>query len=226
MHVRNEHSKDIIYICPGCDEIFKTKLDIKEHLKNKHSRSMMYECSQCNDKFKTENILANHVTNKHTMQKCNHCPKEYSNKFELRRHNWRSHEQINCNFCGLTLENRHDLKRHKEDEHRVTQVPDCKFYMDGKCVDNDECLYKHEKSQKQTSSEKSLEIQTNSNEIIFCKKGLKCPRDECNIGNIGHRKISDVPCKYKQNCKKVSCPFRHSIEKSDFQLIRRINPKN
>ena len=76
-------------------------------------------------------------------------------------------------------------------------------------MDKDECLYKHEESSNK---------ETDTSEMIFCKKGMKCPRTECTISNSGHKNIRDVPCKYQQKCKKDYCPFKHLDKKSDFPM--------
>ena len=138
----------------------------------------------------------------------------------MKRHIWRSHDKIDCKFCGLEVENRHDLKRHKTDDHKMTRTPSCKFYEQGRCVDAEECLYNHEATNQTIFNNISVTGQPK-----ICKKGLKCQRDVCDIPESGHLKISQVLCKYQENCNVNKCPFKHTVEKSDFYKFRRNNRK-
>ena len=152
------------------------------------------------------------------------CTKEYTNNFEMKRHIWRSHESTNCNFCGIEVENRHNLKRHKIDDHKMTRTPICKFYEEGRCVDAEECLYKHEST---NNARSNIETQSpdlpSSNRVLICKKGPKCTRESCDIGESGHLNIKQVLCKYQKRCTIYKCPFKHLCERSDFPTNRTNN---
>ena len=179
---------------------------------NKNRNVVTFDCTNCKNVYTRKTDLEEHMQKSHTKEKCENCSKEYKTKFELKRHMWRSHENIECNFCGNKLENRHELKRHKISEHKMTRVPECKFYEDGRCVDSEECLYEHKTTnQARGAAPKHLE-----QKIKFCRQGLRCVRSGCDIGDEGHKRIKEVPCKFQQRCKKQDCHFKHERSGSDF----------
>ena len=205
-------------------EKFKQSSFIQENTETVPKKA--FECEHCDSLFSNETGLAEHVKKKHIKETCEKCPKQYSSKFQMQRHIWRSHEEINCNLCEINLQSRHDLKRHKVEDHKITQSHVCKFFKENRCVDDDECLYKHDVNDttSETTSERAKN-DSNTNETKFCKKGLKCLRTECPIGDSGHQRIRDVPCKYKERCNKRECPFKHTNEKSVFVLKQRNQQK-
>ena len=78
----------------------------------------------------------------------------------------------------------------------------------GKCVDAKECLFKHEATNyARTDKNKNFK-----GKLKCCSKGLKCPRSECEIGDDGHKRIGEVPCKYQLRCTKQNCPFKHDTQ--------------
>ena len=207
--------------CEVCNDKFNTKVDVEEHVKKKHKRKT-YNCNKCKNVYTEEIDLDNHMETSHKVEKCEQCNKDYSSQFELKRHMWRSHEGIGCNYCETRLENRHELKRHKMNKHNIMKIPDCKFHEEGRCVDAEECLYNHIGTSKARENilENTKESQKRQN---FCKKGLKCDRQDCEIGEDGHKTIKEVPCRFQQRCNKQSCPFKHENSTSDFQGSRNKN---
>ena len=152
--------------------------------------------------------------------KCGKCSKGYTNQFEVARHHWRSHEEINCNFCGKNLNSRHALKIHKEKDHNMKMNPDCKYFLEGKCVDKEECLYSHNLNSNQNTQKKTRINSKND----FCKDGLNCPRVDCEFGDDKHRRIKEVPCRFQEKCAKQECPFKHT-RKTDFHKNKMFNRK-
>lgn len=75
--------------------------------------------------------------------KCDKCPKTYSKDAKMKRHIWRAHEPIECMFCGTEVKSRQELKHHKEQVHSIKKTIQCKFALQGKCIDEDECLFSH-----------------------------------------------------------------------------------
>ena len=166
-------------------------------------------CGKCDYTFETNNELEYHMKFAHQDKKCDDCSKQYSTIIQIKRHYWRSHENIDCNACGENLPNRHDLKRHKIEKHNITKVQDCKFFKEGHCVDENECLYNHvikenlcQQKEQATSKGNDKKICTN------CYSWFKSDSDLEKHNNINHT---------KQKCDKCPKEYTNKFEVSRHQ---------
>ena len=85
-------------------------------------------CEQCEIICKTKSELDSHVLITHKTNQCENCDKQYTTSMQIKRHIWRSHTPVDCNNCDEKLLNRHELKRHKVNDHKISKVPECKFF--------------------------------------------------------------------------------------------------
>ena len=90
------------------------------------------------------------------------CPKTYTNNDHLKRHMWRAHIPTECSLCNTTVESRQNLKHHKENVHKVTKQLECKYAREGKCIDGEECLFRHDECR---SSENTKHLDKNTEQL-------------------------------------------------------------
>ena len=114
-----------------------------------------------------------------------------------------------------------ELQKHKEKEHRMTKVPSCKYFQEGKCLDGEECLYNHNKQKMATQAH---ENQAQDNHVknvpkrsstSKCRNGPTC-NDPDHFGASGHLIKSEVKCRFQETCYKETCPFKHSAQRESF----------
>ena len=181
--------------CNLCDLIAGSRQDLKHHKENVHRVTKEIECKyakegKCIDE---EECLFHHVKNQssETLKqsenkaesilkvKCDKCPQVYKTLFEVKRHKWRSHEQVDCRRCGQASGSREDLENHKKNKHGITKLRVCKFWANNKCVDSDECLFRHEGLTNNAEGTHIPNKHTEKSDIgrqLYCKVGLKCTR--------------------------------------------------
>lgn len=188
-----------------------------------------------------EECLFHHVTNQSSETprpenkaesilkvKCDKCPKVYKTLFEVKRHEWRSHEQVDCRLCCQASGSREDLENHKKNKHGITKLRVCKFWANNKCVDGDECLFRHvglTNNAEGTHILNKHKEKSDSGRQLYCKVGLKCTR-QCGIDEYGHKRVKEIPCKFGNACNRNNCHFKHENTKMvDFQGSERNTTK-
>ena len=126
-----------------------------------------------------------------------------------------------CYLCDEEINSRDALVKHKEATHKITKLTVCKFFLESRCFNNDDCLYSHKKSNETDNLEHPNNHQTNKSETlkakrqIVCKKGKKCDR-KCEYPENAHMNIRDVRCNFQEKCTKEKCPFKHNTENKSF----------
>ena len=176
---------------------------------------------QCGKKLESQENLAEHMQ-EHIQVKdnselqCSKCDKVYSNMNKLRRHNWRNHREIDCNICGDKLASRSDISVHRQMKHQMFRRVQCKFYPD--CVDEDECFFEHKDINNTGATE-------NRNQQSFnCANGDSCSNQSCTYSEKNHINVENVLCKFQANCNRLSCMFKHNMERKAFLGVGRSNP--
>ena len=156
--------------------------------------------------------------------KCSKCPKPYETMEQIRRHEYRSHKIVECYHCGNSIRNRVELQRHKEKEHRMTKVPTCKYFQEGRCLDSEECLYNHNKqkvaaqaheSRAQPAHAEHVQSVKNRSSTSKCRNGPSC-NDPDNFGASGHLLKTEVKCRFQESCYKETCQFKHTAQRESF----------
>ena len=133
-------------------------------------------CNTCGKHF-NENNIEDHNKTQHEINenKCETCPTKYTTNDQMKRHNHRAHIPVECMLCCSQLESRISLKHHKKNVHNVTKITACQFALQGKCIDEDECLYSHENITKRDDSDEILD-ENNASAIKVKKKCNKCTK--------------------------------------------------
>ena len=143
---------------------------------------------------------------------------------QIRRHEYRTHKMVECYHCGINIRNRVELQKHKEREHRMTKVPTCKYFQEGKCLDGEECLYNHNKQQVNAQPHES---RSQAGQAEYVKNVQKSPstskcrngptyNDPDYFGRSGHLIKSEVKCRFQETCYKETCPFKHTAQRDPF----------
>ena len=217
-HKPNEHLNKIPgikrYNCKICDIEFDYENKLKEHTEGEHSNSrkqlndrMVYRCRICDNRSETVKELEDHMKCRHGQGdempsfSCNKCDKQYYSMDKLRRHDWRSHRQIECNMCGQTIESRHGIREHREKEHGMFKIVYCKFFPN--CLDGDECLFEHGKSNDVKGG------------VEFCAQGKNCNDQSCKFSEQRHLKLKEI-CKFQSNCNRLNCIYVHTGPRKAF----------
>ena len=166
----------MVTLCKKCGEQLKTKEEVIGHINNVHGNKVEgFNCEKCTAAFVTVSELRNHIKN-HSNEKmveefpCQTCTKRYSTMSKLRRHDWRDHREITCNSCGDILPSRQELKKHRESEHQMLNKVYCRYFPN--CLDEDECLYVHEKLEESRTS--------------GCVNGSSCRDQSCRFTDKEH----------------------------------------
>ena len=131
---------------------------------------------------------------------------------KLRRHDWRSHREVNCNICGEMLNSRQSISGHRQAKHQMNKIAICKYYPE--CIDEDECFFKHE--------EQNEEIDKNR---MFCTEGEECSNQSCTKSEAYHKNTKNFLCRFQENCNKLKCSFKHTIERKAFLGVGSLNSK-
>ena len=198
------------------DEVWKQP---KSHMKKKKSDVVKEKPVVSNKDNKSKNEIPDKENLKeHTGQhnqmslKCNQCDKTYGNMSKLRRHDWRSHREVNCNICGEMLNSRQSISGHRQAKHQMNKIAICKYYPE--CIDEDECFFKHE--------EQNEEIDKNR---MFCTEGEECSNQSCTKSEAYHKNTKNFLCRFQENCNKLKCSFKHTIERKAFLGVGSLNSK-
>ena len=126
-------------ICPFCEKIFVTELEIRKHIQEEHFGSKSVEenasgklwqrqhCEYCGKSFNTESFVkhakkcSDLVTQKFSGNEfqCKACKKSYDRKDTLAKHVRRTHTQkrYNCEHCEKVFRDRFVFKRHQQSTH-------------------------------------------------------------------------------------------------------------
>ena len=214
--------------CSLCGTTVESRQILKHHKETEHKVTQQMECKYAKEGkcIDGEECLFRHSQDGQGEEpqqpggkddfllkiSCEKCQKCYNSKFEVKRHEWRVHEPVDCRLCGQALESRQLLETHKKNIHGITKQRECKYWVNDKCVDGNECLFSHESKIHKydiVNTKTSHKENTDNFEIIYCKAGLKCTRT-CGINESGHKKVKDIPCKFGQACKRNICHFKHN----------------
>ena len=155
-HKKKKHDDENTYSCEKCGEQYKTEEDVKVHKNNVHgNKAATFNCEKCTAVFITVSDLRNHMKyhrNDEIIEDfpCQKCTKIYLTMSKLRRHDWRNHREIMCNSCGDNLPSRQELKEHRASKHQMMKKVYCRYFPN--CLDEDECLYVHEKIEESKTS--------------------------------------------------------------------------
>ncbi|XP_028849162.1 histone-lysine N-methyltransferase PRDM16 isoform X3 [Denticeps clupeoides] len=147
-NLEDEH----MYRCDECDELFTSKLDLRQHQKyscsstnsifdtlsedfkqeKDESDEAVHECKDCEKIFPNEYSLGQHMI-VHTEEreyKCDQCPKAFNWKSNLIRHQM-SHDsgkRFECENCDKVFTDPSNLQRHIRSQHvgaRAHTCPEC-----------------------------------------------------------------------------------------------------
>ena len=78
------------------------------------------------------------------------------------------------------------------------------------CVDEDECLYEHEKS--------------TAEEVNICSKGKECNDQSCTFSEKQHSNARPS-CKFQAGCNRLNCAYKHSFSRKSFLEVGSLNRK-
>ncbi|KAI7797870.1 putative PR domain zinc finger protein 16, partial [Triplophysa rosa] len=141
-----------MYRCEHCDELFTSKLELRQHQKyscnscnsifdslsedfkqeHEDSDEPVHECKDCEKIFPSEYSLGQHMI-VHTEEreyKCDQCPKAFNWKSNLIRHQM-SHDsgkRFECENCDKVFTDPSNLQRHIRSQHvgaRAHTCPEC-----------------------------------------------------------------------------------------------------
>ena len=118
---------------------------------------------------------------------------------KLRRHDWRNHREIMCNSCGDNLPSRQELKEHRASKHQMMKKVYCRYFPN--CLDEDECLYVHEKIEESRTS--------------GCVDGSSCRDQSCKFTDKEHME-NKIMCKFQRNCNRLNCAYIHTGNRKAF----------
>ena len=156
--------------------------------------------------FTTKTELEEHdeshsvVSSQCSEAKCNKCEKVYSNISKLRRHDWRAHREISCNICDELLQSREEISIHRQTKHQMFRKKMCTFFPE--CMDEDECFFQHPDIEKRRSR--------------FCPDGEHCVDQACSYSDANHMKSNAILCRFQVNCNRLSCSYKHVVERKAF----------
>ena len=211
-HRRVSHQNRLSFNCRKCSNNFKTKEELRLHLETEHTEDVQqFDCEKCNMKFRIKDQLKEHFEAIHKDNiKCQKCHKTYETMGKVRRHDWREHRGIECNVCGKWVKSRQAIKKHREDEHGMFRKVFCKYFPT--CMDEDECLYEHDKDPKDDESNG------------YCSRGEECEDQSCNFSERSH-KIRRPLCSFQSNCSRLNCPYKHTVSRKAFLELGSSNSK-
>ena len=79
-------------------------------------------------------------------------------------------------------------------------------------MDEEECLYEHEKDPKEDESNG------------YCSKGEECDDQACNFSERSHV-IKRLICTFQSNCNRLNCPYKHTVARKAFLEVGASNSK-
>lgn len=120
---------DVVWSCPVCHHICKSKIDRKNHIYQIHRYEKNFECPRCDQKFRWQALLDKHMNghqkriakqmDEKNMFCCTACKKRFSSQNELKSHEYVCSKLkiFKCELCEKQFTKSHDLKRHGEFVH-------------------------------------------------------------------------------------------------------------
>ena len=143
------------------------------------------------------------------------------------------HRNIICRKCKAVCTNQADLRKHIKDDHEDEKSREvCKHWKAGNCFKGDQCKFAH------VGYRNVQDISSTRRESIApCRNGSSCAwleRGRCKFehsrqSNQGDRQYgirqngnqigSQQMCWQNQNCRRNSCPYKHTTM-SDFPSLR------
>ena len=90
----------------------------------------------------------------------------------------------------------------------------CKFPPG--CIDGDECFFEH-------SDPRPYNYEPSKNNY-FCTNGEQCLDQSCQFSEAKHMKPNSS-CRFQENCNRLSCVFKHNVERKAFLGEGSLNKK-
>ena len=87
---------------------------------------------------------------------------------------------------------------HRQSKHRMFRKISCRFFPE--CHDEEECLYEHITEPVPTG----------------CPNGQQCSDQECSFSEKEHKSLSNVFCRFKTQCNRTGCQYKHSSARQAF----------
>ena len=197
------------FICEKCEETFSSEKMLKKHTMKHIVRKEVLTDTQ------PERSDAKNPKKKYEYN-CEQCEKICNSTYDLRRHMHTHHEPIVCYLCDEVIKSRYELMKHKEVSHKITKLMTCKFFLENRCFNKDDCLYSHKKPNESPNKNNTNKLESiKTNRQIVCKKGKKCDQ-KCDYPENAHMHIGDVRCHFQDKCTKEKCPFKHIKEHVSF----------
>ena len=91
------------------------------------------------------------------------------------------------------------MKKHRESEHQMLNKVYCRYFPN--CLDEDECLYVHEKLEESRTS--------------GCVNGSSCRDQSCRFTDKEHIENKTL-CKFQRNCNRLNCAYKHNVNRKAF----------
>jgi len=146
-HLRSHSTDD--YPCKYCGQIFKNKINARNHMKSHEPDFKKIECKECGVKFSRMIHLKKHRRYVHLKikeAKCDICGKMFStkSKMNIHRNSVHSHEkQFACEFCQYRSARKDNLNAHRKKTHGmernvetlVSQMPQLTNFVKHPLVD-------------------------------------------------------------------------------------------
>jgi hypothetical protein len=124
-HVTIKHDKLKRFQCEICQEVFRCKVELKNHTFALHAEPKLYQCPLCQKTFANISRMNRHTHSVHEKLKnfrCQQCDMRFSQNCTLQVHIKWIHQILNsfqCQICNKSFGPKGNLKYHENRLHKI-----------------------------------------------------------------------------------------------------------